>query len=172
MSARLKISLAWLHLLFSVQVYAADLGRLFTTSQERSNLDTLRRNSQPSAMKERPEPQTIALPPAAQALTEGSVHVQGYVQRSDGKKATVWVNQQAMQEGSQTETLQLGKLGASQQGIIIRLPHSGKKLQLKPGQVYDPQQDRISEAISANKPSATAPDKAGDKTDQKLPVSP
>jgi hypothetical protein len=62
-----------------------------------------------------------------------------------------------MQEGSHTEAIQVGKLGASQQGIMLRLPHTGKKLQLKPGQVYDPQQDRVSEAVSAGKlPAASA----------------
>lgn len=71
-------------------------GRLFSTPKERANLDYLRQSRKiivPQKVESAPQSVEVL------ALTK-AVELQGYVKRSDGKQGTVWINQQAIQEGT------------------------------------------------------------------------
>ena len=126
---------------------AQPLGRLFTTPAERSNLDYLRQTKKP-------------LPAAVNAPTEGAmaetapvvlpdaINMQGYVKRNDGKQGTVWINNNAMQEGSGNKDVQVGRLPTNGNRVPIKLPANGKHLTLKAGQVYDPENNQVREARS------------------------
>ena len=138
--------LALTFILFSQLAIAAEpIGRLFTTPAERSNLDYLRqtRKLNTPIKVESPvdaEPAPIVLPNA--------VNLQGYVKRNDGKQGTVWVNNQAMQENSGNKDVVVGKLPEDSNRVPIQLPANGKRLTLKAGQVYDPENNRVHEARS------------------------
>jgi hypothetical protein len=120
---------------------AADdqFGRLFLTPAERSNLDYLRQSSKPpekiiaadQAMQEDIE-KTAPSPAAPSAVT-----MQGYVKRSDGK-GTVWVNRQPVQEKSRHGEIEVGKLGASDDRVRVKVPGTSQTVDLKAGQTYDP----------------------------------
>ena len=140
---------------------AADgLGRLFTTPAERANLDNLRSISKipvidPAKAESSDEPEVAANAPPP------PVSVQGYVKRSDGKKGTVWVNHQPMQESSGNNDVQVGKLRQNDNSVLIKL-HTGKSLELKAGQVYDPETGQVREiAAHASAASADKPEDAG-----------
>jgi hypothetical protein len=75
-----------------------------------------------------------------------SVNLQGYVKRNDGKQGTVWVNNQAMRENSGNKDVQVGKLSEDSNRVPIKLSANGKRLNLKAGQVYDPETNRVREA--------------------------
>lgn len=131
--------------LFSGLTIAAEpIGRLFTSPTERSNLDFLRKTKKklvapaktdaPAAI----ESESIQLPDA--------VNLQGYVKRNDGKQGTVWINNQAMQENSGNQDVQVGNLPENGNRVPIKLPANGKRLTLKAGQVYDPENNRVREA--------------------------
>ncbi|WP_235272722.1 hypothetical protein [Methylotenera versatilis] len=125
---------------------AEPIGRLFSTPAERSALNYLRQTKklniaiQPETSVQQAEPEARALPSA--------INMQGYVKRSDGKQGTIWINDQAMQENSANQDVQVGKLPANGNRIPIKLPANGKRLTLKAGQVYDPENNRVSEARS------------------------
>jgi len=136
--------LALTFILFSQLTVAAEpIGRLFTTPAERSNLDTLRQTRKLNTpikveSPEEAEPATIVLPNA--------INLQGYVKRNDGKQGTVWVNNQALQENSGNKDVIVGKLPEDSNRVPIKLPANGKRLSLKAGQVYDPENNRVHEA--------------------------
>jgi hypothetical protein len=135
-----------LWMLAGCQLACADepLGRLFSTPKERANLDYLRqtrKNIVPQAVAPTASPvQVLALPKA--------VELQGYVKRSDGKQGTVWINQQAIQEGTKNGEIAVGHLPQQQNRVPIQINASGKVLTLKAGQTYDPETNRVREIRS------------------------
>jgi len=144
-----------------VQSEKSEIGRLFSQPAERQNLDALRKNNRlydPKIITKNAEPaaeNTIELP---QPVT-----LQGYVKRSDGGKSTVWINHQPIQENSQLNGVNVGKLtqhrepafGKKSRKIVERLeiniPATGKHLQLKAGQKYEPETNRIKEVTTVAK---------------------
>lgn len=121
---------------------AQPTGRLFTTPNERANLDFLRQTSKapsPEEMLETTEDVTVA------PTLPGSVSLQGFVKRGDGKKGTVWVNDTPVQESTDTGEVRVGKLPKTGSQVQINIPANGRNVNLKAGQVYMPETDSISE---------------------------
>jgi hypothetical protein len=133
-------------LLFDQLANAAEpIGRLFTSPAERSNLDYLRQTRKinaPVVAAETP----IDAPEAAPIVLPRAVNLQGYVKRNDGKHGTVWVNDKALQENSGNKDVQVGKLSEDSNRVPIKLSANGRRLNLKAGQVYDPETNRVREA--------------------------
>ncbi|MEQ1603149.1 MAG: hypothetical protein ABL885_15440 [Methylophilaceae bacterium] len=122
------------------------LGRLFTTPAERANLDHLRSISKTPTMETPPEAPVeqdnlSELP----SVTPSVIRMQGYVKRNDGKKSTVWVNGEAVQENTGTSEVQVGKLQQGAGNVALKLKASGKNVNLKAGQVYVPETDSVAE---------------------------
>lgn len=124
---------------------AEPIGRLFTSPAERSNLDYLRQTKKKLITPTIVDAQ-IDAPEAALILLPEVVNLQGYVKRNDGKQGTVWVNDQALQENSGNKEVQVGKLSEGSNRVPIKLSANGKLLNLKAGQVYDPETNRVGEA--------------------------
>ena len=121
------------------------MGRLFTSPVERSNLDYLRQTKKKlvaPVITEAP----IDAPEAAPIVLPEAVNLQGFVKRNDGKDGTVWVNDQALQENSRNKEVTVGRLRDDNNRVPIKLSGNGKRLNLKAGQVYDPQTGRVREA--------------------------
>ena len=140
-----------LFILFSQLVFgqlalaAEPIGRLFTSPAERSNLDYLRQTKKKLITPAMVDAQ-IDAPEAALILLPEVVNLQGYVKRNDGKQGTVWVNNQALQENSGNKDVAVGKLSDGSNRVPIKLSANGKRLNLKAGQVYDPESNRVREA--------------------------
>ena len=133
-------------LVFSQAALAAEpMGRLFTSPAERSNLDYLRQTKKKLVAPVANETPIDALEAPPVVLPE-AVNLQGYVKRNDGKDGTVWVNNQALQENSRNKEVAVGKLSESSNRVPIKLSGNGKYLNLKAGQVYDPETGRVREA--------------------------
>ncbi len=140
---------------FIQPVYADDaLGRLFSTSEEREQLDRLREQQKNQPVETIVEATVIESKPVALPNT---INVQGYVKRSDGKDGTVWINGEALQENSGNQDVQVGGLTNNSNAIPIRIPANGKRLSLKAGQVYEPENNRVrkSPSYSISKSSGT-----------------
>ena len=133
-------------LVFAQLVIAAEpIGRLFTSPAERSNLDYLRQTKKKLIAPVAVDVPTDA-PEAAPILLPEAVNLQGYVKRNDGKQGTVWVNNQALQENSGNKEVQVGRLSEGSNRVPIKLSANGRRLNLKAGQVYDPENNRVREA--------------------------
>ena len=124
---------------------AEPLGRLFTSPVERNNLDFLRQTKKKLIAPVLVDAPIVAVEAAPIVLPE-AVNLQGYVKRNDGKDGTVWVNNQALQENSSNKDVRVGKLSENSNRVPIKLSGNGKNLNLKAGQVYDPQTGRVREA--------------------------
>jgi hypothetical protein len=132
-------------ILFSQITFAAEpIGRLFTSPTERSNLNYLRQTKKLIVPAKLEEPvETLEVAPIALPVT---VNLQGYVKRNDGKDGTVWVNNQALQENSSNKDVAVGSLSGQSNRVPIKLSGNGKHLNLKAGQEYDPETNKVREA--------------------------
>ncbi len=124
---------------------AETMGRLFTSPAERSNLDHLRQTKKKLIAPTVVDASSDALE-AAPIVLPDAVNLQGYVKRNDGKQGTVWVNDQALQENSRNQDVAVGRLREDSNRVPLRLSGNGKQLNLKAGQVYDPETGRVREA--------------------------
>jgi hypothetical protein len=131
-------------------------GRLFTTPNERANLDYLRQTSKAPSPEIYEDEENVTVAPTLPS----SVSMQGYVKRGDGKKGTVWVNNEPIQENSNTGEVHVGKLPRTGGQVQINIPASGRNVNLKAGQVYVPETDSISEdkARATDLPKSTVQD--------------
>lgn len=125
---------------------AQPIGRLFTSPAERSTLNYLRQTKK--VMMVAPVEITDQQAESAPVELPDAINVQGYVKRSDGKDGTVWINNQAMQENTGNKDVQVGSLPENGNRVPLKLPANGRRLTLKAGQVYDPQNNRVREARS------------------------
>ncbi len=123
---------------------AEDFGRLFTTNATRVELNYLRQTQK--LIKVLPVAVTDEPSAVAPVVLPGAISMQGYVKRNDGKKSTIWVNNQAVQENESLPDVQVGKLPKNGNRVPLKLPANGKKFNLKAGQVYSPENNNISEA--------------------------
>lgn len=134
------------HFISSQSATAAEpIGRLFTSPAERSNLDYLRQTKKNEPLKIESPVLDAETSPAPIVLPD-AVNLQGYVKRNDGKQSTVWVNNQALQENSRNKDVTVGRLSDGSNRVPIKLSANGKRLNLKAGQVYDPESNSVQEA--------------------------
>ena len=143
------LSIFFSQLVFGPLVLAAEpIGRLFTSPVERSNLDYLRQTKKKliAPVTINTSAEIIDAPAPAPIVLPEAVNLQGYVKRNDGKQGTVWVNNQALQENSGNKEVQVGKLSEGSNRVPIKLSANGRRLNLKAGQVYDPESNRVREA--------------------------
>ena len=104
---------------------AAALGTLFMSPEERSLLEQLRYNSTHSG-----------------AGKSNRIVLDGYVHRSGGR-TTTWINQQP-QNGGPNEMGVVVKKGAKPPSVGLQL-RSGQNIMMKPGQIYDLGNGKLSE---------------------------
>ena len=138
--------IAWLQIAQAAQdsQSAQGMGRLFSSPAERSTLNYLRQTKK--ALVITPVQEFIQQAEPAPVVLPEAISMQGYVKRSDGKQGTVWINNQAMQENSGNKDVQVGHLPENGNRIPLKLPANGRRLTLKAGQVYDPENNRVTEA--------------------------
>ena len=141
-----KLSLVLVFTLFSqLAISTEPIGRLFTSPAQRSNLDYLRQTKKkliaPVVID---EPSNIS--EASPIKLPEAVNLQGFVKRNDGKQGTVWVNDEALQENSHNKEVAVGSLRDDSSRVPLKLSGNGKRLNLKAGQVYDPETNRVREA--------------------------
>ena len=125
---------------------AQGMGRLFSSPAERSTLNYLRQTKK--ALVITPVQEFIQQAEPAPVVLPEAINMQGYVKRSDGKQGTVWINNPAMQENSGNKDVQIGRLPENGNHIPLKLPANGRRLTLKAGQVYDPENNKVREARS------------------------
>jgi hypothetical protein len=95
---------------------AQDLGRLFFTPEQREALDSRRKARVPDK-------------PAAAMVVSPTTRVDGFVKRSGGP-STVWVNGEALPEGS-------GDAPRIAPSLSVTIGEGGRRTALKPGEALD-----------------------------------
>ncbi|MDQ3564293.1 MAG: hypothetical protein M3436_09175 [Pseudomonadota bacterium] len=144
--------------LLSLGIRADDLGRLFTTPEEREMLETLRNQPRRAeAPTEQPlEPEALAPePPPVQ-----SVRVDGFVSRSRGNN-TVWINGTNSLTGDLgSQQVDVNVRGIRGQTVPVRVQNSPVGVGLKPGQTFDPTDSRVVDLYQETNDAETASDNA------------
>lgn len=154
MSGRaLVLVLLWL---VAAPLAAAELGRLFLTPAERAAVDRIRYAAPVPAVEvteQASDGAAQAADDAAAAPPGPAVTLDGYVRRSAGPP-TVWVNGTDSYRGNFAEQ-GVDARGLEVDAARVRLPRRGvdAPLHLKPGQTFDPETARISEAYERREPA-------------------
>ena len=134
--------------LCAVKTHAAEpLGRLFYTPEQRAQLDVLRSRKHiapPAAEPEKP-------PPAPEVLK-----YDGIVQRSDGR-ATVWINSRQIDGAKPGAQLPTGGRLRADRRISVKLPQSGRDVDLRVGQRVDVQSGSVEEPYAPNGGESASP---------------
>ena len=132
----------------SAHTYAADqLGRLFTDSQDRTRLDLIRQ--QEIVVEEEPD-QPIEVDELLELEVEeqeevvkDTITIKGLVQRSDGKNSA-WINDSNTFEGDlETLYIEVGQEDINNNKVKVMMPDKATEIDLKVGQGYDPNNDRV-----------------------------
>ena len=105
---------------------AQELGRLFFTPEQRAALDARRKARVPDK-------------PAATIVVSPTTRVDGFVKRSGGP-STVWVNGEALPEGS-------GDAPRIAPSLSVTVGEGGRRAALKPGEVLDRDTGEIRDVI-------------------------
>ena len=132
--------------LYSAALEAQTLGRLFSTEDERVELNALRND--PNYGKVVEDEQAV---PAGEPLPmPGSITVNGFVRRSNGRHAT-WVNGSRILSGeSIRDGIRLEPDGLSLGTVRLVLPNGLDVLSLKPGQRLDVLEGQVLESYQSN----------------------
>jgi hypothetical protein len=116
----------------------AELGRLFTTPQERAMLEKSRHQPAPQVEK---QPKRIEKKPssvAEEVKAPPRITINGVVSRTDGT-STVWVNGMNSLDGDlNAQHIYVDSSSTRGEKVTIRLPNSPLELRLKPGETYEP----------------------------------
>jgi len=129
----MRAAFATLVLLLSAQqATAQELGRLFFTPEQRAALDARRAARLPDT----PAPVVAASP---------TTRLDGYVKRSAGK-STVWVDGQAVPEGTQPEGLRLRR-GDDPSRVTVIIGEDGRRIDLRVGQTVDRASGEVKDVI-------------------------
>jgi len=139
-----------------------DLGRFFFTPSQRAALDEARRRPV-AAQAEKP-----ALPPPPEYVT-----VNGVVRHSDGT-TVVWLNNKPVRGGQSEEGLQVAPASGAASGgnVTVRVPQTGRVVNLKVGQQVEVTSGQVQEAYHLTPRAQSAPETAGNPPlPQELPVS-
>jgi len=142
--------------MFALQVQAESdeqFGRLFSKPNERNNLNIIRQNHKLKTISALEAQQPALTTSAEPAELPDPITLQGYVKRNDGGANTLWINGHAVQENSNVDSVKIGKLnqggfsnkGAITEGIDVKIPANGKRIRLKAGQMYAPEDNKIYE---------------------------
>ena len=118
-------------LLCAHQATAQELGRLFFTPEQREALDARRRARLPD------RPNVVVASP--------TTRIDGYVKRSEGK-STVWVDGEALPDGTQPEGLRLRR-GDDPSRVTVILGEDGRRIDLRVGQTVDRASGEVKDVI-------------------------
>ncbi len=134
-----------------IPVAAADLGRLFTTREQRAELNDLRYQAKFAPPPE-PTPAPVAqdAAPVEQSPVVDSMRINGVLRTSRGG-GTIWLNRQQVERGGVTrEGIQVTTGRKVHQGVKIQLPSGVDTILLKPGQKIDVATGSVLEAYEAD----------------------
>ena len=138
-----NLALPILFLAFTPITFAADdLGRLFTTPQQRQTLEKLR-SQKPVEEIKIPEFTFAERVVEEQKPVIGGITVNGLVYRKGGK-STAWINSANTYEGNfGNQYIQIDANNIKPEDVEILIPINETKVKLKTGQTYDPETDQI-----------------------------
>ena len=145
MNALIKIAICFILLYEINPVYAADnLGRLFTSKEERKELNYIRKIAPLEEKKQKKEQEEVVkveqiLEPVKQeVLIKDAIRLKGIVYRNDGKN-TAWINDSNTFEGDlESQFIKVEKDNIRKDNVRIIMPDNATTVDLKVGDSYEP----------------------------------
>ncbi len=151
-------------LLAPYTVMAEELGRLFTTPEERDMLNSLRIMAKQPAPEPEIEPEPVIEevipepePEPVEVVEIPGITVNGVVYRKGGK-STAWLNGENTLEGDlESQYLHVDGEKIKGQKVPVNIPNQQRSIELKPGQTWQPGTGEVIDIYKQPQP-VTAPD--------------
>jgi hypothetical protein len=158
MTRRVRLPGLLLALAFMTQAAAADLGRLFTTPQQRQALEGIRYAAPepPPVVAETPAPEPPQLEVETAPALEHPITLKGLVYREQGGNMA-WLNDGNTLESELAARLQIDPSSIRQEKLKLVLPDTGEEITLKVGQTYDPANNSIIDIARESGPTGEPP---------------
>lgn len=130
---------------------ADDFGRFFTTPKQREQLDRVRmKNPEQEPVVAVEDNAVMENTEVEEAVSMGSVQLRGLVYRSNGKN-TAWTNKGPSYEGNISDQyLDIKPENINPDKVVIEIPVSDIKMELKAGETYDPESGQVSNLLPVN----------------------
>lgn len=136
-----KIYISFVLMLIVGTVSANEFGRLFTSPEQREQLDELRYQQDVEPIKLNVEIDEKSTRDDTERSPNMSVRVNGLIVREDGKNAA-WINNASTFEGDLgMESILVREGDITSEEVQIRLPGNNKIIKLKVGEQYIPGED-------------------------------
>jgi hypothetical protein len=135
-----KLLLILLGFILANPVYADNLGRIFTTSDERQKLEKIRNAIQKPKKVETVKVEEIIEPVETkkEVIIRDAITLKGLVHRSDGK-STAWVNESNTFEGDlDSQFIQVPDNKIKSDQVTIIMPDDSTEIELKVGEGFSP----------------------------------
>ena len=123
-------------------VASEEIGRLFSTPAERMRLDNLRSGVEEKVVVKQDVAVEKPKPVAAVKFAYKPVFINGVVRLSGGREI-VWINGKRVERQSTQDGVQVSK--KSGKGYSVTVKGYGKAAQVKPGQVWNPDEGQVLE---------------------------
>jgi hypothetical protein len=153
-AAAVLLAVAWI-VPFNCAGY--QLGRLFTTPQQRHELDELR-NAEVGKPKQQVAGSVLAEPAAPKAKLQpvNSIRVRGVLTRSDGEN-TAWINDGNTYQGNpESGAIRVTPGDVHSDKVTVVMPDGHTSVNLKVGETYDPADKRVIDLVPADGQAPTA----------------
>ena len=142
-----KQSCMFIVLVFCIPAFTSsyaddDLGRLFTTPEQRQTLEKLRHQKPVVEIK---EPEIMHAEPEVEEEKPviGGITVNGLVYRENGN-STAWINNQNTFEGNLgNQYIQIDARNIKPEDVEIVIPLNEARIKLKTGETYDPEMGQV-----------------------------
>lgn len=122
---------------------AQEMGRVFFTPEQRNALDARRRARIPDKA-------------AATTIESPLTSVDGYVSRGSGK-STVWINGEAMSEGSQPEGVRVFPRRNDASRVTVGIGEAELQVDLKVGQSFDRATGEVRDPLQGGEVNVSRP---------------
>jgi hypothetical protein len=121
--------------------YADNLGRLFTTAEERQKLEKIRQRVEPEDNFETVKVEKVVEPvmPEKEVVQREEIYLKGLVHRSDGK-STAWINDSNTFDGDlESQFIQVSDEQIKSDQVTIIMPDDSTHVELKVGEAFTPE---------------------------------
>ena len=131
---------------------ADEIGRLFSTADERSQLDELRK-------KQKITHKEVLLEKSGQKAEEAtfleSYFLNGIVKRSNGQ-VSIWVNGVLVEDQASNESFRVHRRSGAKNRVTLDVDGKTRRVRLKPGQAWDPVTGKVVDGLrSVTQPKVT-----------------
>lgn len=129
----------------SLNTHSEELGRLFTTPEQRAELDAMRNIGPPEVREQKKEERKIRV---NKKVVYDDINLNGIVKRNDGRN-TLWIGNTVVESGVSDEQGIVYSVEKDNSALITLPDADNKQVRLQTGKSYDPMNNKVRSLIDS-----------------------